>query len=480
MAIVKKSVHRSRKGIILITNQITDAEYTAFIKNYGNIVPPQDAKEALVDNQIKNISTDIDTFIKSSDQGTVLDIGYGSGILLERLVTIDAFKQTKKWKYLGAEVGKNHNELLHKAVDLGIRDRVDPISLIDLHNNWISVNIYPRPIFAIIRNVFHELDIDATAELVFTLSSNLGKKDLLIVQDLLTFPEAERGWACWNGVFFKEMLTFCRFKENAYVEETTKKQHKWFTLIAKHTGEKHFRIKKISTIALQQRKRQIEQWDKINARLLDDKNNPRRPIILLDLDLQRGALYKQISDVENKKQNHKQSVKLKIPRKYTDWIFDYCKNMDINKLREKGNLLQISLPEIFIPLYTDSFYNTMKIDQTISGMEGQKQVHVDIEKLVVENDYLLLEGHAGSGKTTLLKHLAYSIIDKTFSHGLKGFLPVLVFLKESLQIEQIEDYRRKKFGSVTICENFLKDYFRLTKNGIDFATVRSFFIKKVK
>ncbi len=136
-----------------------------------------------------------------------------------------------------------------------------------------------------------------------------------------------------------------------------------------------------------------------------------------------------------------------ISENYTRHISDCCKYMDIDKLREKGRVIQVNLPEIFIPLYTDfpawkrkkqkddseilySEQQNFDSEDMMSEFLHAEQQHIDIENLMAENDYLLIEGEAGSGKTTLLKHFAYMTLNEKNWKNLDGYLPVLIFLKD--------------------------------------------------
>ncbi len=108
-------------------------EYEAFISNYGKEVPPQAARQALYDSQIKNMSLSITTIVKSSDNGTVIDIGCGKGIMLKRLVEIDSFKN-RNWKYLGVDAVEEKKEMKHLAVDLDIDERIKFLSFGDFYS----------------------------------------------------------------------------------------------------------------------------------------------------------------------------------------------------------------------------------------------------------------------------------------------------------------------------------------------------------
>ena len=174
-------------------------EYERFLSNYGKKVPPQEAKRALYDSQIKNMSLGIATIIGSSDKGTILDIGCGKGIILERLNKIGTFIKNKGWKYLGVDFEEYEEDLLILAAKLRLHKRVDFIQLKDFQEMEISTESHPLPIFTIIRNVIHELDINDTSELVYKLISIMEKDDTLLVQDFQVFPEAEEGNVCWHS-----------------------------------------------------------------------------------------------------------------------------------------------------------------------------------------------------------------------------------------------------------------------------------------
>jgi len=104
-------------------------------------------------------------------------------------------------------------------------------------------------------------------------------------------------------------------------------------------------------------------------------------------------------------------------------------NMDADKLYGKGQAFPLSLPEIFIPLYCDEPAFAKQRREKADRSES-----VDVETLIAQNDYLLVEGRAGSGKTTLLKHLTYCLAppnrERFQKAGLENYLPLLIRLNE--------------------------------------------------
>jgi formylglycine-generating enzyme required for sulfatase activity/3',5'-cyclic AMP phosphodiesterase CpdA len=130
-----------------------------------------------------------------------------------------------------------------------------------------------------------------------------------------------------------------------------------------------------------------------------------------------------------------------IPETYVKWLNENYSHVDAEKLYGKGDAFPISLPEIFIPLYSNEISYREKDIRKQDGLEGEaaakimeKEKPVDLETLIVQHDGLLVEGEAGSGKTTLLKHVAWSLAQQSNIKGplseMHGSLPVLIFLKD--------------------------------------------------
>lgn len=161
---------------------------------------------------------------------------------------------------------------------------------------------------------------------------------------------------------------------------------------------------------------------------------------------------------------------LTIPPAYKNWISMRCEKMDIDKLVDTKDkeLIRLTLPEIFIPLYAAPSGEKSKRKQK-EFEEGQHAV--DIETLIAENDYLLISGQAGSGKTTLLKYLAYTIVNDINKAGLNGFLPVLVFLRD---LQHMKKKPTNYVSGTGLAEEILSDYFEATKNGLTVELVRAY------
>ena len=121
---------------------------------------------------------------------------------------------------------------------------------------------------------------------------------------------------------------------------------------------------------------------------------------------------------------------MEIPEEYNKWVIDRSEDIDYRLLLEGQKIPKIELPEIFIPLYANSPEKERPLIEKEKLAKQEEQQGINLEKLAAENDYLVIEGQAGSGKTTLIKHLAHSIIKENNPYNFKGYLPVLIFLKD--------------------------------------------------
>ncbi|MGD2093157.1 MAG: SUMF1/EgtB/PvdO family nonheme iron enzyme, partial [Candidatus Aminicenantes bacterium] len=145
------------------------------------------------------------------------------------------------------------------------------------------------------------------------------------------------------------------------------------------------------------------------------------------------------------------SVPLQIPGDYKMWVREFHSTLPTDQLAKKGEVVLVSLPQVYIPLETaNPFYKPMDekrlkkggepvaADEEEESGEPKEPANIDIEELLGRVNCLLLEGKAGMGKTTLIKHLAYSLTHDTGPMSLKGYLPVLVFLKDFWPIYLME------------------------------------------
>ncbi|MGD2086029.1 MAG: SUMF1/EgtB/PvdO family nonheme iron enzyme [Candidatus Aminicenantes bacterium] len=198
--------------------------------------------------------------------------------------------------------------------------------------------------------------------------------------------------------------------------------------------------------------------------------------------------YKDDDDTKEKKTQTKKTTPLPlgIPKQYKDWVRQFHSKMDIDLLAKKGEAITVDLPELYIPIETrNPFYKPkeedhkkIKSDKHLlesmhepgSGKDskGKEPPSIDIEVLMGRKKYILLRGGAGTGKTTLIKHLAYTVIHNIGHSSLKGYLPVMVFLKDLWPIYREELQKNNK---KLIFEELLSIYLGKEKCQLDWETV---------
>lgn len=147
-----------------------------------------------------------------------------------------------------------------------------------------------------------------------------------------------------------------------------------------------------------------------------------------------------------------------IPENYKDWIRGECENLDVQKLIGRGKEpLKLNLPDIYVPLFgndpKDLHSKQKTLSDAVSDSVERKIEAVEINELIVANDYLLISGHPGSGKTTLLRHLAWQIVQGEGPEQLKDYLPVIVFLRRFSGVKPEEIHSAKSLLLKYLDEN---------------------------
>jgi formylglycine-generating enzyme required for sulfatase activity/predicted MPP superfamily phosphohydrolase/energy-coupling factor transporter ATP-binding protein EcfA2 len=197
--------------------------------------------------------------------------------------------------------------------------------------------------------------------------------------------------------------------------------------------------------------------------------------------------YKDEDDTKEKKKEIKKTtlLPLEIPREYKKWVRQFHSTMDIDLLAKKGEAITVDLPELYIPIETrNPFYKPKEEDHKKSksdkhllesmvepgpGKESKSKEppSIDIEVLMGRKKCILLRGGAGTGKTTLIKHLAYTVTHDIGHSSLKGYLPVMVLLKDLWPIYGEE---LKKNPKKLIFEELLTLYLENDRCRLDWET----------
>jgi formylglycine-generating enzyme required for sulfatase activity/predicted MPP superfamily phosphohydrolase/energy-coupling factor transporter ATP-binding protein EcfA2 len=203
-------------------------------------------------------------------------------------------------------------------------------------------------------------------------------------------------------------------------------------------------------------------------------------------DDQEGKPFFVLKTYEDDAAGIEPTIPLEIPKEYKDWVRQFHSKMDIDLLARKGEAVTVDLPELYIPIETRSpFYKPdeeehkkSKSDKyllestaeprTGKEPETKEPPSIDIEVLMGREKCILLRGGAGTGKTTLIKHLAYTVSHDMGHSSLKGYLPVMVFLKDLWLIYREE---LQKTDKKSIFEELLSLYLEKDKCQLKWETV---------
>jgi len=205
---------------------------------------------------------------------------------------------------------------------------------------------------------------------------------------------------------------------------------------------------------------------------------------------QKGPCFELGTVEKNPGTKGKPVLPLEIPIAYRDWVKEFHSTMDIDLLARKGEVITVSLPEVYIPIETrNPFYRkkrkkkrkskddllsvreVFEIDEDIEDRKSKESPSIDIEALVGRKNRVLLRGGAGMGKTTLIKHLAYTVTRDTCHPSLKGCLPVMVFLKDLWLIyNEVLEGKKKRL----VFEDLLKRNLEKCKCALSWETVSNY------
>jgi len=158
-----------------------------------------------------------------------------------------------------------------------------------------------------------------------------------------------------------------------------------------------------------------------------------------------------------------------VPVAYRNWINDTTSRMDIDFLRHDGSVINVNLPEIFQPLFSDDPGKEITRKGLIFEVEREENP-VEIESLAAKDLTLLIIGTAGSGKTTVAKHMARTIINNENLYFEKNLLPLLIYFKN------LKGYPyQNKIPSLKAAEDLISWYCETFLTGLlDLETVLAF------
>lgn len=266
-----------------------ELELSTYFKSYLEKEPIQSAEKAERDSQLNTLALEFQEFFSKFDEGTIVDIGCGEGALLSYICGKTDFKMKKGWMFYAVDFENNLKKVNDLIFQLVLNRRVELIPLKRFYDTSMQALEVVTPIVLVCRNVMHELDIAATADLFTYLIRN--PFDKLILQDLMNFKQGERGNVCWDNEILKNLLENIGFQVTIVPLES-KSRAKWLNAVIKKEKEIQLSDVEIKHLIIDAKKEQYSKWTKEFSLQCDSQ------ILTVDRDLQIAALASQLKKCE--------------------------------------------------------------------------------------------------------------------------------------------------------------------------------------
>jgi tetratricopeptide (TPR) repeat protein len=405
-----------------------------YVDTYLSPPPAQDTESAGTDPQLTSIITQLVAEISNASEGAIIDIGCGRGTLLSRLSEEPSF-MSGKWIYVAVDFEEMLAEVHTVARRTKLNRRVEFITLREFQQrDWPTL---PKKRIFFCRNVFHELSIVETSELLRLLRKEFSTEDKIVIQDLINFQEGERHNSCWIPSELEYCLQEHGLGKPLMVQTRSKSGAMWFNCIVGSATEKLLSEEESLVSVMAARRRQWQIWSQVEDNALLGHQPEREVMKILDLDVQYAALTRQLLDV-----GAELSFSKRINQKLRETSL-------VGPIREFINFGEIKKHPIL---------------DTVNFRERGEQLNGSEEFLRSDAPLSIIAGGAGIGKTTFVRHLlsrrAYNksavIVNHTSLTDIWAFIEV-VFSQTGLNLP-IETLSALKGTGWQILEPLWRDF----------------------
>lgn len=184
-----------------------------FLEGYESEPEPQEINNISGDFQLAGLKPLINHILKEKKIKKVIDLGCGNAILLKCLMP----NMTEGVQYLGVDT----KDIIKGAFDTVLElDASEYAFLKPLDKFKFEHELQNQNTLIVYRNVFHELNMNQTAEIIWNLRKYMRPGDFLLIQDMTNLPVAENANVGWRAENLENVFSKAGFDVNVHQDKS--------------------------------------------------------------------------------------------------------------------------------------------------------------------------------------------------------------------------------------------------------------------
>lgn len=227
-----------------------------FLEGYESEPEPQEIDQISGDFQLAGLKPLINHILREKKIEKIIDLGCGNAILLKCLI------QDMKGdiQYLGVDTKDIIKGAFSTILEL---DASEYASLKPLNKFKFEQELRNKNILIVYRNVFHELNMNQTAEIIWNLRKYMCNNDFLLIQDMTNLPVAENTNVGWRAENLKNVFSKIGFDVTVHQDKSKGGIDVFLLEAYKKENLKSISLKEILSVIEKQRKLQLKELKKL-------------------------------------------------------------------------------------------------------------------------------------------------------------------------------------------------------------------------
>ncbi|MCI8949579.1 MAG: tetratricopeptide repeat protein [Lachnospiraceae bacterium] len=239
-----------------------------FLKGYESEPEPQEIDKISGDFQLAGLKPLIDHIIREKKIKKVIDLGCGNAILLKCLMKDIGIQ------YLGVDTKDAIKGAFSTILELDVSEyaKLKPLDKFQFEQELSDGNT-----LIVYRNVFHELSMEQTAEIIWNLSKYMRSEDFLLVQDMTNLPVAENVNVGWQAENFKNVFSKIGF--DVHIHQDTSRGGTVVFLLEAYKNGSAKKISQIKILDIIKKQRSLQLKELKEVRNTIQKDNDKKVVI---------------------------------------------------------------------------------------------------------------------------------------------------------------------------------------------------------